>query len=162
MSRMERLSIFAMDIANSHSRSSSLFIHTKTAKVGINYYRLLKSRGTNLMQSLQIGPLELMVQTKKRELNWNHGWVILSCLDFSGLDEACISGKKGSCRRNDKCLTSTEVRGSTSEGNSFELPEFQDMFKEFRIKKKRYGSLSAIQGKGISEADKRMRVRAKK
>ncbi|KAK8985427.1 hypothetical protein V6N11_068683 [Hibiscus sabdariffa] len=36
------------------------------------------------------------------------------------------------------------------------------MFKEPRIKKKRYGSLSAIQEKGISEADRRLRVRAKK
>ncbi|KAL4354250.1 hypothetical protein GQ457_06G006850 [Hibiscus cannabinus] len=81
---------------------------------------------------------------------------------LEGLDEACISGKKVSARRNDKCLTSTEVRGSTSEGNNFELPEFQDMFKEIRIEKKRYGSLSAIQEKGISEADRRMRVRSKK
>ncbi|KAK8633371.1 hypothetical protein V6N13_014217 [Hibiscus sabdariffa] len=46
-----------------------------------------------------------------------------------GLDEDCIGGKEGSCRRNGKCLASTEVRGSTSEGNSFELPEFQDMIK---------------------------------
>ncbi|KAL4331915.1 hypothetical protein GQ457_07G005780 [Hibiscus cannabinus] len=84
-------------------------------------------------------------------------------LESQELDMFCPFDREGSSRRNDKSKASFVVDGGSHlEGNNFELPELHNVFKESRLKKKRFGSLNEILEKGLSEADRRKRDRVKK
>ncbi|KAK9011192.1 hypothetical protein V6N11_044046 [Hibiscus sabdariffa] len=83
-------------------------------------------------------------------------------LESQEIDMFCPLDREGTCRRNGKSKASFVGGGSNLEGKNFELPEFHNVLKESRLKKKRFGSLNEILEKGLSEADKRKRVRDEK
>ncbi|KAK8982526.1 hypothetical protein V6N11_046446 [Hibiscus sabdariffa] len=83
-------------------------------------------------------------------------------LESQEIDVFCPLDREGLCRRNGKSKASFVDGGSNSERKNFELPEFHNVFKESRLKKKRFGSLNEILEKGLSEVDKRKRDRDKK
>ncbi|KAL4325630.1 hypothetical protein GQ457_11G000690 [Hibiscus cannabinus] len=84
-------------------------------------------------------------------------------LESQELDVFCPLDREGSSRRNDKSKASFIVDGGSHlEGINFELPELQNVFKESRLKKKKFGSLNEILEKGLSEVDRRKRDRVKK
>ncbi|KAK8609495.1 hypothetical protein V6N13_061943 [Hibiscus sabdariffa] len=79
-----------------------------------------------------------------------------------GVDEVSFSDGEGATRRSGKSKDTNSERAISRVGSNFELPEFHNMFKASRIRKKIFGSLFDIQDKGLSDADKRKRDRVRK
>ncbi|KAL4272925.1 hypothetical protein GQ457_13G004030 [Hibiscus cannabinus] len=90
--------------------------------------------------------------------------VLNSCCDLElrGIDVFGSHGGEGPCSRSGKSKASIIDGGSNLSGKIFELPEFHNVVKDSRLKKKRFGSLNEIHEKGLSEADRRKRDRIKK
>ncbi|KAK8548751.1 hypothetical protein V6N12_061657 [Hibiscus sabdariffa] len=83
-------------------------------------------------------------------------------LGLQGIGVFCSHDRERPCRRSGKSKDSIVDGGSSLAGKNFELPEFHNVFKDSRLKKKRFGSLNEIHEKGLSEADRRKRDRIKK
>ncbi|KAK8623798.1 hypothetical protein V6N13_065161 [Hibiscus sabdariffa] len=83
-------------------------------------------------------------------------------LNPRGVDEVSFSDGEGATRRSGKSKDTNSERAVSRVGSDFELPEFHNMFKASRIRKKRFGSLFDIQDKGLSDVDRRKRDRVRK